>query len=117
MTQGYNYLAIGGSADGQQIVQQFPVNWIEMDVNGQPQSYRKVPVPVFDRVFEVLVYEPLTKNRADLSTALARSLLSGPASALWEVGSPLTPPATQGDGQSSVPPTRQQPAVGDEASR
>jgi hypothetical protein len=114
---GVNYLAIGGSVHNQQIVQQFPVNSIEIDVNGQPQVYRRIPVPVFDMGFDVLVYEPLTLNRKDLSNALANALLSPNALALWEAGSPLAPQSTRGDGQGTVAPTAQQPAVEDNASR
>jgi hypothetical protein len=110
---GVNYLAIGGSLHNQQIVQQFPVNRIEIDVNGQPQVYVRIPVPVFDMGFDVLVYESLTLNRKDLSSALANALLSTNALALWEAGKPLAPQGTQGDGTGTVAPTAQQPIVDD----
>jgi hypothetical protein len=117
MSQGFNYLAIGGSVAGTQIVQQFPVNRLEIDSNGQPQAYRRIQVPVFDRTFDVLVYEPLTQNRAELSVALAEALLSEDARLLWMQGALNTPPAPQGNDQSLVAPTRQQPAVEDNAGR
>jgi hypothetical protein len=95
------YLAIGGPLNHQLITQQFPVRRMEFDVQGETQAYVKVPISIFNRTFEVLVYEPLTSQQ-DLAAALANALLAERAIPLWERGVAMTPTVGQ-DGPPAAP--------------
>jgi hypothetical protein len=88
---GYTYLVIGGPLNHRTVVQEYPVRRLEFDtVQGEPQIYVKVPISIFNRSFEVLVYEPLTSQQ-DLAAAMANALLADRALPLWEKGVPMTP--------------------------
>jgi hypothetical protein len=100
---GYTYLVIGGPLNHQQIAQQFPVRRLEFDVQGEPQAYVKVPISIFNRSFEVLVYEPLTSQQ-DLAAALANTLLADRALPMWEAGVPMSPSMGQEGAQSPPHP-------------